>query len=82
VIDYVKKTVTVEMHPHMHTYMLSVHPCKVGETMKKMIAAQKRCGISVSVEQYMFLYLKFVSAIIPTVEFDFTPDVPVNTSSK
>ena len=33
-----------------------------------------------SVEMYIFIFLKFVSSIIPTINYDFTMDVTANTS--
>ena len=79
VTDYVKKTVTVERHPHLGTSLLSVHPCQHAATMKKMLAAQaKACGTgrsTVKSEHYLFVFLKFISAVIPTIEFDHTMDL-------
>lgn len=72
VSDYVKKTVTVEAHPHTGEYHLSVHPCQHGAAIKRMVNLQKERGCSVSVDQYLFLLLKFLSAIIPTIEWDHT----------
>ena len=72
VSDYVKKTVTVEAHPHTGEYQLSVHPCMHGAAVLRMVNLQKERGCSVSVDQYLFLLLKFLSAIIPTIEWDHT----------
>lgn len=33
-----------------------------------------------SVEMYIFIFLKFVSSIIPTINYDFTMDVTASTS--
>ena len=33
-----------------------------------------------SVEMYLFIFLKFVSSIIPTINYDFTMDVTASTS--
>ena len=32
-----------------------------------------------SVEMYLFIFLKFVSSIIPTINYDFTMDVTAST---
>ena len=37
-------------------------------------------GRGVDVTQYLFIFLKFVSSIIPTVNYDFTMDVQADTS--
>lgn len=34
-----------------------------------------------SVEMYLFIFLKFVSSMIPTINYDFTMDVTADTSS-
>ncbi|KAI2663260.1 Ubiquitin-like-conjugating enzyme ATG3 [Labeo rohita] len=48
--DHVKKTVTIENHPHLPPpAMCSVHPCR-----------------------YLLIFLKFVQAVIPTIEYDYT----------
>jgi len=33
-----------------------------------------------SVEMYLFIFLKFVSSMIPTINYDFTMEVQANTS--
>lgn len=33
-----------------------------------------------SVEMYLFIFLKFVSSMIPTINYDFTMDVTADTS--
>ncbi|KAI9306445.1 autophagocytosis protein [Cunninghamella echinulata] len=43
--DYVKKTVTIEPHPHLNLNLASIHPCKHAEVMKKII---ERLGNGVS----------------------------------
>lgn len=35
--DYVKKTVTIEAHPHLNMNLASIHPCKHADVMKKVI---------------------------------------------
>lgn len=35
-----------------------------------------------SVEMYLFIFLKFVSSIIPTINYDFTMDVTADTTKK
>ena len=35
-----------------------------------------------SVEMYMFIFLKFVSSIIPGIAYDFTMDVTADTTKK
>lgn len=37
-------------------------------------------GEEPSVEMYLFIFLKFVSSMIPTINYDFTMDVAASTS--
>ena len=39
-------------------------------------------GGEVKVESYMFVFLKFVSSMIPTINYDFTTAVEADTSKK
>lgn len=55
-----------------------MHPCQHGPAMLNIIQALKECGGSVpSVEQYLFIFLKFIQSVVPTVEYDYTMDVQV-----
>jgi len=70
--DYVKKTVTVEQHPHLATYMLSIHPCQHGNAMKGLVHEQRAHGHLVTHHLYLAHFLKFVNCVVPTIQFDFT----------
>ena len=50
----------------------SVHPCKHAQTMKKLLDQITEGGGDLLVHQYLIVFLKFVQAIIPTIEYDFT----------
>jgi ubiquitin-like-conjugating enzyme ATG3 len=72
--DHAQKTVTLDKHPHQpgevaHAY---IHPCRHSEVMKKLIERQVESGRTPRVDQYLFLFLKFLSAVIPTIEYDYT----------
>ena len=84
--DYRNKTVTMEHHPHTSGIHASIHPCQHGKVMKtiirNLIAASQtedgeKGGEEPTVEMYLFIFLKFVSSIIPTINYDFTMDVKV-----
>ena len=92
--DYANKTVTIEAHPHVTGPHASIHPCQHGKVMKTIVqnllrATQQTAtdGDEValaqqqgpSVEMYLFIFLKFVSSIIPTINYDFTMDVTAST---
>jgi len=77
--DYSNKTVTIEQHPHLNTQWASIHPCRHAEVMKKMVDRLSGGGDGdkqfVRVDLYLFLFLKFIASVIPTIEYDFTTQV-------
>ncbi|CAG5116785.1 unnamed protein product, partial [Candidula unifasciata] len=71
--DHAKKTVTMEAHPHLPgPPMASVHPCRHADVMKKIIQTVAEGGNELGVHMYLLIFLKFVQAIIPTIEYDYT----------
>lgn len=71
--DYAKKTVTMEDHPHIPgPPMACVHPCRHAEVMKKIIQTVEEGGKELEVHLYLIIFLKFVQAVIPTIEYDYT----------
>jgi len=84
ITDYANRTVTIENHPHVSGPHASIHPCKHGKVMKTIVHnLTKSAGDGdegPSIEMYIFIFLKFVSSIIPTINYDFTMDVTADTS--
>jgi ubiquitin-like-conjugating enzyme ATG3 len=94
--DYANKTVTMENHPHVSGHHASIHPCQHGKVMKAIVKnlirasekkvadgqqdAESAVAVGPSVEMYIFIFLKFVSSMIPTINYDFTMDVTADTS--
>jgi len=70
--DHAKKTVTIDTHAHLNISCAYIHPCKHAAVMKKIVNRQIECGKEPRVDQYLFLFLKFLSAVIPTIEYDYT----------
>ncbi|XP_072179958.1 ubiquitin-like-conjugating enzyme ATG3 [Diadema setosum] len=70
--DHVKKTVTMESHPNLPQTMCSVHPCRHADVMKKIIHTVADGGGDLGVHLYLLIFLKFVQAVIPTIEYDYT----------
>lgn len=71
--DHANKTVTMEGHPNLlGPPMASVHPCRHAETMKKICETVLEGGGELGVHLYLIVFLKFVQAIIPTIEYDYT----------
>jgi ubiquitin-like-conjugating enzyme ATG3 len=73
--DHANKTITIEAHPHMSVQMASIHPCRHAEVMKRLIEQYAESGKELDVTQYLLIFLKFVQAIIPTIEYDFTKSI-------
>lgn len=73
--DYANKTVTYETHPHLGVNQLSIHPCKHANVMKHLIDVATENGAKIEVHHAMFIFLKFISSVVPTMEYDFTVDV-------
>ncbi|GLT84343.1 hypothetical protein SLE2022_025790 [Rubroshorea leprosula] len=79
--DHARKTVTIEDHPHLPGKHASVHPCRHGAVMKKIIDVLMSRGVEPEVDKYLFLFLKFVASVIPTIEYDYTKDFDLGSSS-
>ncbi|KAJ3089633.1 Arabinose-proton symporter (Arabinose transporter) [Quaeritorhiza haematococci] len=72
--DHAKKTVTIETHPHENIHLASIHPCKHANVMKKIIDHLIANGKqdTLRVDQYLILFLKFMSSVLPTMDYDYT----------
>ncbi|GMH67689.1 hypothetical protein TL16_g04746, partial [Triparma laevis f. inornata] len=81
--DYVKRTVTIESFPYTAAVVISIHPCQHGNVMKNIVGnlTQGEGGGEIVVEQYMFVFLKFVASMIPTINYDFTNAVETGGGS-
>jgi ubiquitin-like-conjugating enzyme ATG3 len=74
--DYSNRTVTLDPHPHLSLPHASVHPCQHGVAMKRVVEELMAGGSPPpSTDQYLFIFLKFMQSVIPTIEFDNTVDV-------
>mmetsp|Transcript_2289 Transcript_2289/g.5434 ORF Transcript_2289/g.5434 Transcript_2289/m.5434 type:complete len:294 (-) Transcript_2289:83-964(-) len=70
--DYANKTVTIDTHPHLGVTCAFIHPCQHAAVMKKIIGRLLEAGKAPRHEQYLLLFLKFISSVIPNIEYDFT----------
>ncbi|KAH6569279.1 hypothetical protein BASA50_008110 [Batrachochytrium salamandrivorans] len=72
--DHAHKTVTIEAHPHENITLASIHPCKHANVMKRILDHMKETGDTpeLRVDQYLMLFLKFMSAVLPTMDYDYT----------
>jgi ubiquitin-like-conjugating enzyme ATG3 len=72
--DYVNKTATLETHPHNGLSYISIHPCRHAQTMKRIIDT---ISSPPSVQLYMFIFLKFIGSMIPTLDYDLSMPISV-----
>jgi ubiquitin-like-conjugating enzyme ATG3 len=73
--EYVSRTVTVDTHPHTSLPTTSIHPCKHAQVMKKVIDDWVEQGLQPRHDLALFVFLKFISGVVPTINYDFTMDI-------
>jgi len=83
--EHATKTVTIDPHPYLPFACVSVHPCKHANVMKSMISILRQqqpflgsdlqTPVQLSVHIYLVLFLKFISSVLPTIEYDCTMDI-------
>lgn len=79
--DYANKTATIEAHPHLNLQCASIHPCRHADIMKKIVDSVTPEGGKPRVDQAIFIFLKFLQSVLPTIDFDFTMEVALMNSS-
>jgi len=57
--------------------MLTIHPCKHSEVMKRFVEESKAKGKNIRPHQALIVFLKFMSSVMPTVRYDHTPDIEI-----
>ncbi|KAM3569133.1 hypothetical protein VYU27_008764 [Nannochloropsis oceanica] len=86
--DYAHRTVTIETHPHTGVPQASIHPCQHANVMKNIVRNLSqgreggREGGGPRMDQYLFIFLKFLQSMIPTIDYDFTVEVDVGTGAR
>jgi len=76
--DHAGKTITLAPQPHLGVgggSWLWIHPCRHAAVMKKFVARQAVAGKDPRIDLYFLLFLKFLGAILPTIQYDNTFDV-------
>ena len=72
-IEHSNITVTIENHPfYKDIQYISVHPCKHSHVMKRLLEEGRKNGKEIGVEEYFLYFLKFVSTVMPNLDFDRT----------
>ena len=78
--EYADKTVTYEYHPHLNTYLATIHPCKHADTLKFLTQQMIENGVDKSKihsDNAILIFLKFMGSVIPTIEFDFVSEIVI-----
>jgi ubiquitin-like-conjugating enzyme ATG3 len=79
-----EKTVTMDPHPFLKAPCISIHPCRHAETMKRTLENLKdrldgsqedlpeseRVDFVFPTYLAMFIFLKFISSVVPTIQYD------------
>lgn len=73
--DYKSRTVTVDPHPLTGTPTVSIHPCQHAQVMKKVIDDWIEQGLTPRHDLALFVFLKFISSVVPTINYDFTMEI-------
>jgi ubiquitin-like-conjugating enzyme ATG3 len=58
-----------------NTRLPTVHPCKHAEVLKSMTDAMKENNKKVGSHYALLIFLRFITGVIPTVEFDITGEL-------
>lgn len=73
--EYREKTVTYDKQPHTGEYMVNIHPCKHANVLKSFGEQASSHGNQVRPDQSLFLFLKFIGSVMPSVEIDYTVEM-------
>lgn len=46
--------------------------------MLNILKALQESGATPTVDQYLYIFLKFIQSVVPTIEYDYTVDVQAN----
>ena len=73
--EYIAKTVTVDPHPCTGLRTVSIHPCQHSAMMLKVVKEWQQRGLAIRPDLSLFVFLKFISGVVPTINYDFTMDI-------
>lgn len=75
--EYKDKTVSLEKHPHLNVQMISIHPCRHAEVVRTLVGKAIDNGNDIMVGQYLFIFLKFIGSVMPSLELDYTTEIEI-----
>lgn len=61
--------------PYLGCRMLTIHPCKHSDVLKRFIDESKGKGTKIKPHMSLIIFLKFMSSVMPTVSYDQSIDV-------
>jgi len=71
--EHARRTVTIETHPALGLVQASIHPCRHAHVMKRIVGVMREGGRrEVRVDQYLVIFLKFISTVLPHIDYDHT----------
>lgn len=77
--EYLDKTLTMEEFPFLQgVVMPTVHPCRHAAVLKTMSDSMSEGGHQIESHFALLIFLKFISSVIPYVEFDTVGDLIFN----
>jgi ubiquitin-like-conjugating enzyme ATG3 len=75
--EYKDKTVTFDRHPHLDVHMANIHPCRHADVIKTLVNQAMGNGREIKPDQCLFIFLKFISSVMPALEIDFTTEIEI-----
>jgi ubiquitin-like-conjugating enzyme ATG3 len=75
--EYKDKTVTFDKHPHLDVHMANIHPCRHADVIKTLVNQAMSNGKEIKPDQCLFIFLKFISSVMPALEIDFTTEIEI-----
>ena len=84
-----EKTATIDPHPFVQAPCISIHPCRHAEMMKRTldrleqrfteeqeeVPEGERIPFVFPTYMALFVFLKFITAVVPTIGYDVTIDM-------
>lgn len=70
-VAYANQTARIETHPVNRQVSVSIHPCGHANAILFMLQTISHPRV----ENYLVYFLKFLTTVVPTIEYDFTTDV-------
>ena len=57
--------------------MICIHPCKHADVVKSLVNQSMSNGKEIKVDQYLFIFLKFIGSVMPGLELDYTTEIEI-----